>query len=183
MRLWMLALLAGVLANAQTTQGVISGEVRDSLSDAPLAGAKSPARIWTPVSNRPCVTDTSGATRFRSCRPATMLEGFRPVVSTSGNLRLNLAVGGRLAVRFQLRPLSDVWETGQYRAVIDPDSNHVLRFFGPDVDPNRVASVRANQGESSNLDTSVSYVIDSALINDLRCSAATSTACWWCSRR
>ncbi len=168
MRLWMLALLAGVLANAQTTQGIISGEVRDSLSDAPLAGAQVSCTNLDSGLEAAVVTDTSGAYTLPLLSPGDYsLKVSAPSYQPQEIYDLNLAVGGRLAVRFQLRPLSDVWETGQYRAVIDPDSNHVLRFFGPDVDPNRVASVRANQGESSNLDTSVSYVIDSALINDL----------------
>jgi len=167
LRLMFLLLVAASL-EGQTTQGIISGQVRDSLSDEPVPGALVSCTSLDSGLETGVATDTSGAYTLPLLSPGDYsLKVAAASYQPQEIYDLNLAVGGRLAVRFRLRPLSDVWEAGQYQAVIDPDTNHVVRFFGPDVDPNRVASVRANHGESSNLDTSVSDVIDSRLINDL----------------
>jgi Carboxypeptidase regulatory-like domain/TonB-dependent Receptor Plug Domain len=157
-----------VFLSAQTTQGIISGQVRDSLTDVPLVGALVSCTNLDSGLEATATTDTSGIYTLPLLSPGEYsLKVSVALYQPQQLYQLNLAVGGRLAVRFRLRPLSDVWESGQSQAVIDPDSNHVVKFFGPDVDPNRFASVRSNQGESSNLDTSVSYVIDSRLIDDL----------------
>jgi hypothetical protein len=154
--------------SAQTTQGIISGQVRDSLTDKPLAGALVSCTNLDSGLDATVTTDTSGTYTLPLLSPGDYALKVSAALYQPQEIdELNLEVGGRLAVRFRLRPLSDVWESGQFQAVVDPDTNHVVKFFGPDVDPNRFASVRFNQGESSNLDTSVSYVIDSRLINDL----------------
>jgi len=164
----MLMLLAAALLQAQTTQGVISGQVRDSLSDEPIAAAVVSCTNLDSGLESTAATDASGDYALPLLSPGNYSLKVSAASHQPQEMNdLILEVGGRLAVRFLLRPLYDVWESGQYQAVIDPGTNHVVKFFGPDVDPNRFASVRANHGENSNLDTSVSYVIDSRLINDL----------------
>ena len=167
-RLLVLLFSIPVFLGAQTTQGIISGQVRNSLTDEPLAGAIVSCTNLDSGLEATVTTDTSGTYTLPLLSPGDYgLKVSAALYQPQEIDELNLEVGGRLAVRFRLRPLSDVWERGQYQAVVDPQTNHVLKFFGPDVDPNRFASVRSNQGEASNLDTSVSYVIDSRIINDL----------------
>jgi Carboxypeptidase regulatory-like domain/TonB-dependent Receptor Plug Domain len=163
-----LLLCIPIFLNAQTTQGIISGQIRDSLTDEPLAGALVSCTNLQSGLDATVTTDSSGIYTLPLLSPGEYgLKVSAALYQPQEIYELNLEVGGRLAVRFRLRPLYDVWESGQYQAVIEPDFNHVVKFFGPDVDPNRFASVKANQGESSNLDTSVSYVIDTRLIDDL----------------
>jgi hypothetical protein len=163
-----LLLLIPVFLSGQTTQGIISGQIRDSLTDEPLAGAIVLCTSVDSGLDSSATTDTSGIYTLPLLSPGVYVLKASAAKHQSQELNeLSLAVGGRLNVALHLRPLYDVWEAGQYQAVVDPDSNHVVTFFGPDVDPNRVAMVRFNQGESSTLDTSISSVIDSLLINDL----------------
>ncbi len=161
-------LALALLASGQTTQGVISGEVRDSVTDEPLAGAIVSCTNVDSQLESTVAADSSGIYTLPLLSPGDyVLKVSAALYQPQEIYQLNLAVGGRLEVRFLLRPLYDVWEKGQYQAVVDPETNHVVTFFGPDVDPNRFAAVRSNTGQSSTLDTSVSYVIDETLINNL----------------
>lgn len=80
---------------------------------------------------------------------------------------LELPVAGRIELDFKLRPLSDVWEAGQYNSVFLPGSKTVVTFFGPDVDASRTGSFDAQSGRLGATEASVSQVIDSEEINDL----------------
>jgi hypothetical protein len=81
--------------------------------------------------------------------------------------QLELPVAGRVQIDFRLRPLSDVWEAGQFRSVFLPGSKTIVTFYGPDVDTSRSGTFEGQQGTRGTLDTSVSYVIDPAQIGDL----------------
>jgi hypothetical protein len=81
--------------------------------------------------------------------------------------QLELPVAGRIQIDFKLRPLSDVWEAGQYRSVFLPGSKTIVTFYGPDVDTSRSGTFEGQQGTRGTLDTSVSYVIDPTQIGDL----------------
>lgn len=81
--------------------------------------------------------------------------------------QLELQVAGRIQIDFKLRPLSDVWEAGQYRSVFLPGSKTIVTFYGPDVDTSRSGSFEGQQGKRGTLDTSASYVIDPTQISDL----------------
>jgi hypothetical protein len=155
-------------ADGQTTQGVIAGEIRDSLTDQPIASARVSCTNIESGLETTVSADSFGAYSFPLLSPGqyalrVLADGYQP----QELYELSLAVSARLAVRFRMRPLYDVWESRDLQAVVYSESNHVLNFFGPDVDPNRFASFQANRGETSNLDTSVSYVIDQRLLRDL----------------
>ena len=81
--------------------------------------------------------------------------------------QLELQVAGRIQIDFKLRPLSDVWEAGQYRSVFLPGSKTIVTFYGPDVDTSRSGTFEGQQGQRGTLDTSMSYVIDPTQIGDL----------------
>jgi hypothetical protein len=78
---------------------------------------------------------------------------------------LELTVAGRIELDFRLRPLSDVWEAGQYNSVFLPGSKTIVTFFGPDVDTTKSGSFEAQQGRRGALESTVSEVIDSGEIN------------------
>ena len=65
---------------------------------------------------------------------------------------LVLPVAARLDLNFLLRPLSDVWETGQYRSVFLPGTKTIVTFYGPDVDANRTGSFEARANRSIAID-------------------------------
>jgi len=78
-----------------------------------------------------------------------------------------LAVASRLEIEFRMRPLSDVWESGQYNSVFLPGAKTVVTFYGPDVDSSKSGSFEAQKGRRAPLETTVSDVINSAEIATL----------------
>ncbi len=55
-------------------------------------------------------------------------------------------MAARIELDFRLRPLSDVWESGQYNSVFLPGSKTIVTFYGPDVDPSKTGSFEAQKG-------------------------------------
>ena len=98
--------------------------------------------------------------RFKWC------EYFYPTRSHEVQ-NLELRVAGRIELDLRLRPLNDVWETGQYNSVFLPGSKTVVDFFGPDVDVSRSGSFGAQKGSSGGLDSTISEVIEPLQIRDL----------------
>jgi hypothetical protein len=80
---------------------------------------------------------------------------------------LELAVAARLEVDFRLRPLADVWESGEYRSVFLPGTRTIVTFYGPDVDSSRSGSFEGQQGKRGTLESAVSAVIDPNQIEQL----------------
>jgi hypothetical protein len=80
---------------------------------------------------------------------------------------LTLAVAGSIEINPRLRPLSDVWESGQTRSVFLPGSKAIVNFFGPDVDTSRSAFVEVPRAAKSALESTVSEVIDPIQVRDL----------------
>jgi len=80
---------------------------------------------------------------------------------------LGLTVAARIELDFRLRPLSDVWEAGQYQSVFLPGQKTIVTFYGPDVDPSKSGSFEAQKGRREPLESTVSEVIDSEEINKL----------------
>ncbi len=163
------ACVLGTLAlHAQTTQGLISGRITDSITGAAVTTAE--------IRYLSLNTNTTGTVRAGLSGyyvAAALSPGlYRIRVTATGYQaqevhNLELAVSARLDLNFALRPLTDVWESGQYRSVFLPGSDAILTFYGPDVDTSRFASFASNQGTTGALETSVSQVIDPALIREL----------------
>ncbi len=80
---------------------------------------------------------------------------------------LELTVAARIELDFRLRPLSDVWESGEYKSVFLPGQKTIVTFYGPDVDPSKSGSFEAQKGKTQPLESTVSEVIDSDEINNL----------------
>jgi hypothetical protein len=153
---------------AQTTQGLISGSIVNSVTGRPVGAAsiayESPALSASGTDQ----TDaygyyflpllSTGAYSVRATAPGFQSQELQ---------QLDLPVAGRIQIDFKLRPLSDVWEAGQYRSVFLPGSKTIVTFYGPDVDTSRSGTFEGQQGIVGTLDTSVSYVIDPTQIEDL----------------
>jgi hypothetical protein len=81
--------------------------------------------------------------------------------------QLEVPVAGRLEVNLRLRPLSDVWEAGEYRSVFLAGSRTVVTFYGPDLDESRSGSFEGETGQCSGLAATLSQVIDPVEVRDL----------------
>ena len=156
-----------VAADAQTTQGIISGRLLDSISGRPIAGSVT---CWDARSRiaGASLTDESGYYYLPLLSP-----GFYRIRATADAFQsqelqeLELTVAGRLELDFRLRPLNDVWEAGQYRSVFLPGAKTIVTFFGPDVDTSRSGSFEAQKGRRAALESTVSEVIDAGQIENL----------------
>ena len=136
------------LACAQTTQGLISGRLLNSVTGRAIGGASIVA-IGAGTSEARTTSDASGYFYLPLLSPAS----YRVQVTQTGYQsqeiqELTLAVAARLELDFLLRPLSDVWEAGQYNSVFLPGSKTIVTFFGPDVDPSRSGSFEAQKGRA-----------------------------------
>jgi hypothetical protein len=80
---------------------------------------------------------------------------------------VELTVAARMDLDFRLRPLSDVWEAGQYDSVFLPGSKTIVTFYGPDVDSTKSGSFDALRGRSEALQSTISEVIDQNDISEL----------------
>jgi hypothetical protein len=153
---------------AQTTQGVISGRLMNSITGRPVAGASieySSAR--DPIAGK-AAADQSGYYSLPLLSPGTyrvrvIADGFQ----AQEVQELDLPVAGRIDLNFRLRPLSDVWEAGQYNSVFLPGSKTVVTYYGPDVDSSRTGNFEAQKGTVGSLETSFSEVIDANEIQNL----------------
>ena len=163
-----LAVLGAATLAGQTTQGVISGRLLNSITGRAIAGAAVEYTSEINTAGGRGASDASGYYTLPLLSPGV----YRVHVSAAGFQsqevqELELRVASRVDLDFRLRPLSDVWESGQYNSVFLPGSKTVVTFFGPDVDSTRSGSFEAQKGRLGALETSVSEVIDSGEINNL----------------
>ena len=165
-----LALLAlcAIAGSAQTTQGLISGQLVNSVTGRPLAGAS--VLYASSLSNLAGASqsDENGYYSLPLLSPGLYqihvnAEGYQ----SQEVQEIELTVAARIELEFRLRPLSDVWETGQYNSVFLPGSKTIVTFYGPDVDPSKTGSFEAQKGRRTPLESTVSEVIDSGEINNL----------------
>ncbi len=150
-------LLAASTMPAQTTQGMISGRVTDAYTGAPVPEAA----IWFVNT----VTGAEGLSRAGTSGfyilPLLSPGNYR-VRSTANGYQaqethnVEVAVAGRIDLSFRLRPLTDVWEAGQYRTMTLPNTEAVVTFYGPDVDNSRSGSFEANRQITGRLESTMS---------------------------
>ncbi len=140
----------------------------NSRSARPVAGAKVKYEMREESIGGEAVTGAAGYFNLPLLSPGfyhlhVEAAGFQPQELEE----VELAVAGRLDFIFRLRPLSDVWEAGQYRSLLFPGSDAAVTFFGPDVDISRSGAFDATRGIETALDASLSTVIDQQLIANL----------------
>jgi hypothetical protein len=154
--------------DGQTTQGLISGSVINRVTGTPIAGASVTYASETLAATGTLKSDAAGYYFLPLLSAGSYSVRVTADTYQSQELeQLELPVAGRIQIDFRLRPLSDVWEAGQYRSVFLPGSKTIVTFYGPDVDTSRSGTFEGQQGTRGTLDTSVSYVIDPTQIGDL----------------
>ena len=168
LRLTVAVLAGSVHLCAQTTQGLISGRVLNSVTGRPVPNASVTYTSATLAAGGTLRSDASGYYFL-----PLLSAGTYSVRTTADDYQpqelqqLELPVAGRVQLDFRLRPLTDVWESGQYRSVFLPGTKTIVTFYGPDVDGSRSGSFESQKGQKGTLDTSASYVIDPRQISDL----------------
>jgi hypothetical protein len=152
----------------QTTQGIISGRLVNSITGRPVGDAVVAYSGSTGTLAGQIPSDAAGYYYLPLLSPGmyrvrVLAAGFQ----SQEVQELELPVAARIELDFRLRPLSDVWEAGQYNSVFLPGSQTIVTFYGPDVDTSRSGSFEAQKGHLGSLEAAVSYVIDSEEINAL----------------
>jgi len=152
----------------QTTQGLIAGRVVDSVSGQAVAAARITwSKVGTPLGGG-AVADANGYFNLPLLSPGAYHLRIEALGYQAQELyETELPVAGRLDFNFRLRPLSDIWEAGEYRSVYFSSTKSVLTFYGPDVDSIHTEPVSAAESQRAALETSVSQVIDNAELRDL----------------
>lgn len=157
-----------MITNGQTTQGIISGQLVDSRSGAPIAAASVVCRSTGADTTVTARSDDGGFYNLPLLSPGRYALRVEATGYQAQELQdLELAVAARLEVDFRIRPLSDVWESGQYRSVFLPGTQTIVTFYGPDVDTSRSGTFEGQQGRRGTLESAVSDVVDSRQIEQL----------------
>ena len=167
-RVLLLLILCSGSVVAQTTQGLISGRLVDSVTGRAIGEAT--VSFQSSFSNLAgaAVSDASGYYYLPLLSPG--LYRIRVTAQTYQSQEvqeLELTVAARVELDFRMRPLSDVWEAGEYKSVFLPGQKTIVTFYGPDVDPSKSGSFEAQKGRSGALESTISEVIDSGEINNL----------------
>src|SRR5579862_5266617 len=151
--------------DAQTTQGIIGGRLLDSVTGRPVAAR---VEYSSGSASGSAQSDDAGYYHLPLLSPGIYrVSASAPAYQSQEIQELELPVASRIELDFRLRPLSDVWEGGQYNSVFLPGSKTIVTFFGPDVDTSRSGSFEAQKGVESSLESSLSTVVDQQLIANL----------------
>ncbi len=167
-RAFLLVLFCAAAGLAQTTQGLISGQLVDSVTGRPVTAASVFYSSATSNLAGAASSDASGYYYLPLLSPGTYQIRVTSAAYQSQEVQeLELTVAARIELDFRLRPLSDVWESGQYKSVFLPGQKTIVPFYGPDLDPSKSGSFEAQKGRSEPLESTVSEVIDSGEIQNL----------------
>jgi hypothetical protein len=164
----LLLLVLAVSISGQSTQSVISGQVADSEDGRALAGAQ--ISYWNLGLNLSGSVETDAFGYYVA--PLLSAGKYRVRVSKDSYqsqelYEIELLVASWLDLNFRLRPLSDVWEQGQYQSVFLPGTSAALPLYGPDVDTSHVLLLNSNSGRLDTFETSISTVVDPGEISEL----------------
>jgi hypothetical protein len=161
------ALLLSVPLAAQTTQGLISGRVTNSVTGEGIAAAQ--VGCDNPSTNTHFVTRT-GPLGFYTLPelPPGQYEIDVAAPGFQGKVQFEAAVGvaGSLDLDFALRPLANIWEPSLPRAVRTAQRT-LIDFYGPDVNPNYWTTYSPNPGVTGKLEPGVSNAVRPAEIQAL----------------
>ena len=140
----------------------------DSVTGRPLASANVIFSSAITTLAGGASSDASGYYYLPLLSPGIyQIRVMSPAYQSQEVQELELTVAARVELDFRLRPLSDVWEAGEYKSVFLPGQKTIVTFYGPDVDASKSGSFEAQQGRREPLESTVSEVVDSAEINNL----------------
>jgi hypothetical protein len=165
---FLLLLLSVSAATSQTTQGLISGQLVDSVTGRPIPSANVIFSSAVTTLAGGATSDASGYYYLPLLSPGIYrLRVMASAYQSQEVQELELTVAARIELDFRLRPLSDVWEAGEYKSVFLPGPKTIVTFYGPDVDSSKSGSFEAQKGRREPLESTVSEVIDSGEIENL----------------
>src|SRR5258706_4263151 len=163
-----LACFLAAVAAGQTTQALISGRLVDSLTGRPVAHAYVIYEALNANSSGAAESDDAGFYYLPLLSASTYRVRFTaPGYQAQELQEIELPVAARFELDLRLRPLTDVWEAGQFRSVFLPGAKTIVTFYGPDVDTSRSGSFEAEKGRRAPLESTISQVIDSNELLDL----------------
>ena len=168
-RIILAAMAAGVSTLcAQTTDGFVTGTLRDSVSGNPIPGASIVCESAATNTRVPARSGEDGSFGLPLMPPGNYRVRVEEATHQAVDIQnLVLPVAGVLNLDLRLRPLSDVWERNQYRSVYLPGSRTMAVFYGPDVDTSYSGNFEPPPTSAGRLDTSISDVISPQLIAEL----------------
>ena len=157
---WALILIGGPPVCAQTTQAILAGRVVDATTGRPIGSPEVVSHAHASAVTVAVRGDEEGRYALSQLSPGlyrvrVTAAGYQPQEVHS----VDLAVAGRVDLDFRLRPLTDVWESGQYRSIVLPGSRTLVTFYGPDVDTSRSGTFDAAKSVQGALESTVSEVV------------------------
>lgn len=163
-----LAILSGAIGAAQSTEGLISGRVTDSLTGQALSGAMVTCANDATHTVRPARTGLDGFYTMALLPPGVyQIQISRLGYQSKRQDEIVLGVADSLELNFQLWPVQDLWESAMQSAVLLPQAGTILNFYGPDVDPNHWTAFASNTGVRGKLEAGVSDAVSPADIREL----------------
>ena len=177
-------LLTAFALRAQTTQGLIAGQVFDSRTSQPVARASIEyARLdhGIEVETGSGTSDDRGFYAFEFLAPGMYrvrvciagCDSLRGKIPSIGDYQpqeiygLEVFVAARLELNFALRKLSDVWSAGIAKGLYEQTTTAIVHYYAADVAQLKSAYLQLVPYQSSSLDATVSYVVDPATIENL----------------
>ena len=161
-------LLFAADASAQTTQGLISGILVNSITGRPIENARIAYSSSLATFGGGAASDSSGHYLLPLLSPglykvSAAADGYQAQEVQD----VELTIASRVDLDFRLRPLNDIWEAGQFNSVFLPGSKTIVTFYGPDVDSTKSGTFEAQKGRSEALESTISSVIDRTELDDL----------------
>jgi tetratricopeptide (TPR) repeat protein len=129
----LLSALLCLAASAQTSRPLLSGRLIDLVTGLPVVGARvvlacGSLQLMTSADSRGAFSLAGNADG--NCRLRMSADGYQPQTTIA-------RVPVSNPIKALLRPISDIWEPGEYRSAFLPGSKAIVTFFGPDVDLSR----------------------------------------------
>ncbi len=167
-QLFLASLLITQICRAQSTQGVLLGQISDSITSLAVRAAQVDCINAETHEKVSVGVDFFGLYAIAGLSPGTYtINVAAPGYQSQQARTLYLPVAGRVELNFRIRPLADLFGQSQFHTWQTPGTQQTLGFYGPDVDTSRIAAFTANKGESFPIETSRSDVIAPVAIDDL----------------
>ena len=169
--IWLVGLAAlGLLAtrlSGQSTQGMLTGRVTDSIDGEPL---NAQLTLYSQQSGRALAsrTNESGSYVFALLSPGVYrVEASAPNYQGRVWGEIVIPVAGIVELNLEMRPAADVWEKGLGRGILPQGGRGVVSFVGPDIDSSGFSATRLVRPREGGFETASSDVIDSRMLQSL----------------
>ncbi len=162
-------LMASAALHAQSTQALVAGTVTNAISGSRISGATLSYENLEIGRRAELKADAAG----EFAAPLLAPGPYRFRCEAGGAFqaleihRIEIAVGGRHRLDFELRPIGDLWEEGQPRNIVTGRGRKLVSFYGPDVALARIGSFEPLASQDARLDSSLSYAIRPSEIAEL----------------